>query len=159
MDTSKTCKTRKRRKTRLPLWLVRPLLTFRRSACFDRAEELQADVRMMALRSGLGGPGPAVWFTAARGTLSARASSADAAVEYFGPWEDSTQSALWVLSSLLDDCEGTCTFTVMRWARRSSRSTVGPCDVTNGCAVGASWKKRMANTVAGTVIVAAMAAM
>ena len=52
------------------------------------------------------GPGPAICFTASAGTLSVRASSADIAAEYCGPCEANTSDALWVPSSLLDDCEG-----------------------------------------------------
>ena len=67
----------------------------------------QAAQLRAVLRRGFGsrGPGPAVCFTVSAGTLSARASSADIAVEYRVPCDLSEENALWLPSSLLDDCE------------------------------------------------------
>ena len=52
------------------------------------------------------GPGPAVCFTAARDTLSVRASSFDAAIEYRGPGAGDTDETLWLPFQFLDDCQG-----------------------------------------------------
>ena len=55
---------------------------------------------------GTRGPGPAVCFTAAAGTLTARARSADIAVAYAEP-NDGQAEALWLPRQFLDDCAGT----------------------------------------------------
>jgi hypothetical protein len=54
---------------------------------------------------GTRGRGPAVCFTAAAGTLSAKASVHDIAVEYTEPGANPAET-LWVPFQLLDDCEG-----------------------------------------------------
>ena len=67
-----------------------------------RAQQLRTVLRRAF---GSRGPGPAICFTAAAGTLTVKASGHDVAVAYSEP-SDAPAETLWLPSSFLDDCAG-----------------------------------------------------